>query len=118
MPKTIVFCADGTWNGPGEAPDSKDIDSASPQDGDARDNVTNVVNLFSNLCGQVTPETQTLQNETEKALLDPSGTLLQMSKYLHGVGDSNNPILKVLGGVLGVGVIARIVRGYTFISRN
>jgi uncharacterized protein (DUF2235 family) len=34
------------------------------------------------------------------------------------VGDSRNPIIKMLGGVFGWGVIARIVRGYTFISRN
>jgi glutathione S-transferase len=34
------------------------------------------------------------------------------------VGDSTNPIAKFLGGVFGIGVITRIVRGYTFLSRN
>jgi len=37
---------------------------------------------------------------------------------MHGVGDSKNQVLRVLGGVFGAGVIARIVRGYTFISRH
>src|SRR5262249_30843198 len=32
--------------------------------------------------------------------------------------DARNVVRKVLGGVFGVGVIARIVRGYTFISRS
>ena len=46
------------------------------------------------------------------------GQTQQIAKYLHGVGDSRNPIIKLLGGAFGVGVIARVVRGYTFISRN
>jgi hypothetical protein len=37
---------------------------------------------------------------------------------MHGVGDSSNLAIKAIGGVLGAGVIARIVRGYTYISRN
>ena len=41
-----------------------------------------------------------------------------MAKYLHGVGDSNNFLAKVLGGGFGEGLITRIVRGYTFVSRN
>lgn len=48
----------------------------------------------------------------------PDKTVQQVAKYLHGVGDSNNPAIKVLGGVLGFGVIERIVRGYTFVSRH
>ena len=36
---------------------------------------------------------------------------------MHGVGDSRNPIKRLLGGTLGMGVVARIVRGYTFLSR-
>ena len=118
MAKSIVFCADGTWNGPGDPPGSADIDGAVAQDADLNDNVTNVVNLFANLSGQITPQTQPLHNEPEKVFLDASGAVLQISKYLHGVGDSNNLAVKVLGGVFGVGVITRIVRGYTFISRN
>src|SRR5579872_5673016 len=118
MAKQIVFCADGTWNGPGASAGSGDIDTQAQQDGELHSEVTNVFHLFANLDGQITPATRELPQETEKALVDAAGSVLQVAKYLHGVGDSSNPILKVLGGVLGVGVIARIVRGYTFLSRN
>jgi glutathione S-transferase len=37
---------------------------------------------------------------------------------VHGVGDFQNIFLKTVGGSFGAGVITRIVRGYTFISRN
>jgi uncharacterized protein (DUF2235 family) len=115
--KQIVFCADGTWNGPGAEP-ADDIDGASQTDADIRDGVTNVVKLFANLAGQVTAETQALRNEAEKVLKSADGAPVQVAKYLHGVGDSRHAVVKALGGVLGAGVIGRIVRGYTFISRN
>src|SRR3977135_4432729 len=118
MAKSIVFCADGTWNGPGDQSNASDIDGAVEKDSSTRDNITNVVKLFTNLSGHVTPETLTLQNESEKVFTDSTGALLQIAKYMHGVGDSSNPIMKVIGGALGAGVMARIVRGYTFISRN
>src|SRR5262245_14011041 len=118
MSKQIIFCADGTWNGPPDHPSTSDIDGTRQTDSDISDGVTNVVKLFANLDGQVTAPTQALQNETEKELKDRGGAQLQISKYIHGVGDSKNPVLRVLGGVFGAGVIARIVRGYTFISRN
>jgi len=117
MTKQIIFCADGTWNGPGDS-SAADIDGASQQDPVAESEVTNVVKLFVNLRGQVTAETQALRDETEMVCKDAAGNVLQVAKYLHGVGDSRNPVMKVLGGVFGVGVIARIVRGYTYISRN
>ena len=120
MSKQIVFCADGTWNGPGspEEASTSDIDSAAQKDSDIRDGFTNVIKLFANLSGQTTAETQELHNETEKVFKAAGGAPLQVAKYIHGVGDSTNPVMKVLGGVFGAGVIARIVRGYTFISRN
>jgi uncharacterized protein (DUF2235 family) len=43
---------------------------------------------------------------------------VQVAKYIHGVGDSKNLVLKLLGGAVGTGIIARIVRGYTFVSRH
>ncbi len=116
--KQIVFCADGTWNGPGDAGSTADIDGAVQADPALRDGVTNVVKLFAGLEGWSTAETHALENETETLARDATGALVQVAKYIHGVGDSRNPVLKVLGGVFGVGVIARIVRGYTFISRN
>jgi uncharacterized protein (DUF2235 family) len=107
MSKNIVFCADGTWNGPGE-PDSDDK-TAPP---------TNVFKLFLNLDGKDTPGTYLLEKEQERALQDANGVMQQIAKYLHGVGDSDNFLVHLLGGTLGAGLITRIVRGYTFISRN
>lgn len=107
MSKNIVFCADGTWNGPGE-PDSDDK-TAPP---------TNVFKLFLNLDGKDTPGTFLLEKEQERVLQDANGVVQQWAKYLHGVGDSDNLLVRLLGGTLGAGLIARIVRGYTFISRN
>jgi glutathione S-transferase len=118
MAKRIIFCADGTWSGPAkqtgvEPMDGDDAAGEIPPDG-----VTNVVKLFENLDGAITAETKALQNEHEKVLSDAAGNPLQVAKYLHGVGDSKNLLIKLLGGALGLGVIGRIVRGYTFISRN
>lgn len=105
--KTIVFCADGTWNGPGQDDHHDGVPDA-----------TNVLKLFTALRGQTSSASLRLKDEQEKTLLDGAGETLQIAKYLHGVGDSRNPITKVLGGVFGEGFIARVVRGYTFVSRN
>ena len=43
---------------------------------------------------------------------------VRIAKYIHGVGDSDSFLKKAMGGMFGMGVIARIVRGYTFISRD
>jgi glutathione S-transferase len=104
--KSLIFCADGTWNG-------TDVD----KDEDGELDTTNVLKLFHLLAGETTLESRRLKDEIEKELHE--GTqLVQVAKYLHGVGDSGNPIKRLLGGTFGAGVIARIVRGYTFISRN
>jgi uncharacterized protein (DUF2235 family) len=108
MSKVIVFCADGTWNGPGQS----DTDNPS-------DPWTNVFKLFLNLAGTDQPDTIMLGKEQERVLTGADGTtVLQWSKYLHGVGDSQNMLVQLLGGTVGAGLIERIVRGYTFISRN
>jgi uncharacterized protein (DUF2235 family) len=107
MSKVLIFCADGTWNGPGQ-PD--DDNTASPP--------TNVFKLFLNLAGKDLPGTMLLAKEQERVLTAADGTVSQWAKYLHGVGDSSNFLVQVLGGVVGSGLIARIVRGYTFLSRN
>jgi len=117
MSKTILYCADGTWNGPGNPDDTSDIDAATNPEV-ALGPVTNVVKLFTNLAGGVTAATQALPDEQEKNLNDSAGMLIQCAKYMYGVGDSSNIITKVLGGAFGVGVIARVVRGYTYISRQ
>jgi hypothetical protein len=107
MAKNLVFCADGTWNGPGE--DEQGLRSG---------NATNVFKLFANLEGTDTPDSLRLADEQERQAVDAAGRPAQWAKYLHGVGDSQNPLVKLLGGAFGAGLIARVVRGYTFLSRN
>lgn len=117
MPKRIVFCADGTWNGPEQQTGVAPIDSADEHGELQGGKVTNVVKLFANLAGRVTPQTLTMRDEQEKILVDAAGGTVQIAKYIHGVGDSDSFLKKAMGGMFGMGVIARIVRGYTFISR-
>ena len=64
MGKQIVFCADGTWNGPTEGVTTSDIDGAAQTDDAVRDGETNVAKLFRNLQGKDTG-TEGLANETE-----------------------------------------------------
>lgn len=106
MAKNIVFCADGTWNGPGQ-PDTRP----------AERQWTNVFKMFLNLAGLDSVQSALFADEQERELR-LNGNLVQIAKYLHGVGDSDNFIAKALGGGFGEGLIARIVRGYTFVSRN
>jgi uncharacterized protein (DUF2235 family) len=103
MAKTLIFCADGTWNGPGKV-----------EDGDIKGDATNVYKLFANLAGDYALADLSRGNEQEKATTDGR----QVAKYIHGVGDSGNWLVKLLGGGTGAGVITRILRGYTFVSRN
>ena len=108
MAKNIIFCADGTWNG------------------DENPNLTNVFKLFNLLQGAAVPRTSFKDIsgdivEQEKSLIQGIPNLRlngQVAKYINGVGNSQNKIKKLLGGGFGAGVIERIVRGYTFISRN
>ncbi|HEX2732182.1 MAG TPA: DUF2235 domain-containing protein [Polyangiaceae bacterium] len=119
VPKNIVFCSDGTWCGPAQPENEFDVEAAIEEALLGGHDVTNVVKLFDNLAGEVRSEPGVEQRkEREKVLVGVDGRVEQISKYIHGVGDSSNPVIKVLGGVFGSGVIARIVRGYTFISRN
>src|SRR5438105_4001980 len=83
MGKNIVFCADGTWNAPGA------------EDGGNTEANTNVFKLFSNL---EPSGPASVAKEQDRLLTDPDGTVLQVAKYLHGVGDSNNLLVKVLPG--------------------
>lgn len=102
MGKNIVFCADGTWNGP------------HSDDGDGVPKTTNVWKLFTRLAGSSDSEPE---YKSEQEIVE-AGEGGQVGKYLHGVGDSLNPLTKLFGGTLGAGLITRIVRGYTYLSRN
>ena len=106
--KTIVFCADGTWNGPGQPEEQE-------EQGGRR---TNVFKLFLNLAGDLSPDSLRSADEQERVVAGADGKPTQIAKYLHGVGDSKNFLVRVLGGGGGAGLVTRIVRGYTFVSRN
>lgn len=108
MPKHIVFCADGTWNGPGQ--------QGSPKD----DPPSNVFKLYLSLAGDDAVDSQVYRsaNEQERLLRDADGQLLQVAKYLHGVGDGDNKLVQLIGGATGAGLITRIIRGYTYLSRQ
>ena len=116
--KHILYCADGTWNGPGPLGPVDDIDGSASRTGEGAVRSTNVWKLFVDLAGTVTADTAALPSEQEKVFSGAEGLPVQVAKYMHGVGDSSNLAIKALGGLLGAGVIVRIVRGYTYISRN
>ena len=104
MSKFIVFCADGTWNGPGQPSEVSDI--------------TNVLKTYRMLGGSPLVANADSAPEQEKSLSDAQGRVVQVAKYIDGVGDSSNWLVHTLGGDFGAGMIARIVRGYTFVSRH
>src|SRR6478672_6714593 len=97
--KHILYCADGTWNGPGDPVTANDIDAPATKTGEGMARSTNVWKLFVDLAGLVTPETVALPSEQEKVCSGVGGLPVQVAKYMHGVGDSSNLALKALGGV-------------------
>lgn len=110
MPKNIIFCADGTWNKPVEEVNQ---DTESP---------SNVFKLFNVLAGKrgdnihINVVTGRI-SEYEKRYISDTDTI-QIAKYINGVGNSSVKLNRILGGAFGFGLIERIARGYTFISRN
>jgi len=119
MTKTIVFCADGTWNGP-DMSDAAPDGHAPTKGGGCEPQLTNVCKLFAWLAGDLQPAGAAWGGlEMEKAIVDPaSGQVVQVAKYVHGVGDAAKLPGRIVEGAFGVGVTARIARGYTFVSRN
>lgn len=114
MPKNIVFCADGTWNNPDDEPQSDPVKKVDPS--------SNVFKLFTLLDGRMVSRTKWADItgeilEREKKLVVDNVTV-QVAKYINGVGNAQNKIQELIGGGFGTGLIKRIVRGYTFISRN
>jgi uncharacterized protein (DUF2235 family) len=107
LAKNLVFCADGTWNGP-------DVDF----DDDGTPDPTNVLKAFEMLSGALAPGYGPGAKEQEKVRDDGTGGILQHAKYLHGVGDNDNRIIHFLGGIAGAGMEGRIIRGFTYLSRN
>lgn len=103
MAKTILLFTDGTWNGNGNA------ESAGGPP-------TNVLKLFLALDGDAPPPA--MAAEMERTTFSGDGSVSQVAKYLHGVGDSTNPLVRFAEGTTGAGIVSSLVRGYTFISRH
>lgn len=100
--KNIIFCADGTWNGPtGNEPISDE---------------SNVQLYFEHLVNSL--QCNLSAPEQESRVWDDSKNLIQIAKYINGVGSAESKFEELIGGAFGFGLMYRIARGYTFISRN
>jgi glutathione S-transferase len=99
MSKVIVNCSDGTWDGAHGGPAS------------------NVLKIFNALDGNLTSGTPE-SPEQERRVESGEEGVTQIGRYIHGVGDSGNWLDKLLGGSMGMGLLSRVLRSYTFISRN
>jgi len=99
MGKSILFFADGTWQG---------------ADGGSK---SNVLTLFQALAGDNTLG-GAKDDEQEKFWPGSDGAPAHVAKYIHGVGDGGNWWSNLVGGAFGAGLIFRVLRGYTFISRQ
>ena len=111
MAKNIIFCADGTWNNPDD----------EVLQGKIADPPSNVFKIFNHLEGRMTSNTKVTDitgQILEREKRTQGEPMLQVAKYINGVGNSENKIQEMIGGGFGAGLIKRIVRGYTFISRN
>lgn len=102
MGKNIVLCLDGTWN----SPQTKDQKSEPTP--------TNVQRLFECLDGSAPLAPTDLEREFQKVV---DGATVQVGKYIYGVGNSDNVLARGFEGAVGAGLIGRVVRGYTFLSR-
>jgi glutathione S-transferase len=98
MSKSIVVCTDGTWDGAVGEPAS------------------NVLKLFNVLDGNLTLGTPDSPEQERGA--QKGNEIIQVAKYIHGVGDSKNWLYQTLGGAIGLGLLSRVLRGYTYVSRN
>jgi uncharacterized protein (DUF2235 family) len=106
MAKNIVICLDGTWNGPDAKAD--DGSGFTP---------SNVQKLFEALAGSAPLSPTQDECEIEVAASATSGA--QVAKYIHGVGDATrNALARAVQGAVGLGLVGRVVRGYTYLSRN
>jgi hypothetical protein len=99
MSKNIVYFADGTWQG------AKTADKS------------NVLKIFAALSG-MNSLGQALDAEQEKVWHGDNLQSGHVAKYIHGVGDGGNSWENIFGGGFGSGLVYRLLRGYTFISRN
>lgn len=112
MSKTIVYCADGTWNGPGSKSEGRENDPPC---------VSNVYRVYRWLQGVTVsqPDGGVGLERQEKKLTRSAGDVEQLALYCHGVG--SNKLLAgsvAIGGTLGGGLTTRLRLGYSYISTN
>lgn len=119
MAKTILYFADGTWNGSEQGNNAGRFanESEAPFSPD-----TNVYKLFVWLQGEpmMTEHHGPGLKSWMKVFPDSkSASVSQMAMYCHGVGDNKwIPIERLLGGAVGAGLTTRLRLGYTFISKH
>jgi uncharacterized protein (DUF2235 family) len=110
MAKNIIFCADGTWNNPDDEIPAGQVAQADPP--------SNVFKLFNHLEGRMISKTKVTDISGQILEREKCAPDTQVAKYINGVGNANNKVQEMIGGGFGAGLITRIVRGYTFISRE
>lgn len=99
MARNLLFFADGTW----QSADNK--------------NQSNVIKLFSSLAGNNTVGAANAR-EQERSYPGADGSNPHVAKYINGVGSDTNALAAAAGGVLGLGLITNVLRGYTYLSRQ
>jgi uncharacterized protein (DUF2235 family) len=77
-------------------------------------NPTNIALIFSAMSGIIVDA----GNGSFESTLAVNGPVVQVGKYLSGVGTEGIPLFKLVEQLDGVGIAEQIVRGYTFLSRN
>jgi uncharacterized protein (DUF2235 family) len=97
---THVVCLDGT---------GQTYDQAGPNKGP-----TNIALIFKAMGGVVVDA----ENKSFEATLTVNNVVVQVGKYLAGIGTSGLAIFELFEQATGEGVAESIVRGYTFLSRN
>jgi uncharacterized protein (DUF2235 family) len=104
MAKNIVLCLDGTWDSPTNKDSKGDL---TP---------TNVQKLFEALAGSSPLGAGDQEKEFAQAASGGAASG-QVGKYIYGIGAGSNLLAKAVEGAVGLGLVARVVRGYTYLSR-
>jgi uncharacterized protein (DUF2235 family) len=77
-------------------------------------NPTNIALIFNAMGGLIVDA----DNGSFESTLAVNGPVVQVGKYLPGVGTEGIPLFKLVEQTVGAGIAEQIVRGYTFLSRN
>lgn len=77
-------------------------------------NPTNIALIFNAMGGVIVDA----GNDSFESTLAVNGPVVQVGKYLSGVGTEGIPLFKLVEQSVGAGIAEQIVRGYTFLSRN